>query len=92
MVREPTTANRMAVEYVTVLLNAKASKASIVEVPDSARVQEMINEAVQRGEMSEADVLGALGLLATRAVEDLARSTGEASAFWLQRWLAEPFG
>jgi hypothetical protein len=92
MVRESTTANRMAVEYVTVLLNATASTASIVEVPDSSRVQEMINDAVQRGEMSEADLLGALGLLATRAVEDLTRSTGEASAFWLQRWLAEPFG
>jgi hypothetical protein len=36
--------------------------------------------------------IGALGLLAARAVEDLATSSGEPAALWLERWLAEPYG
>jgi hypothetical protein len=45
----------------------------------------------------ETDVLGdwcigALGLLATRALEDLATSSGEPIALWLERWLDETYG
>jgi hypothetical protein len=36
--------------------------------------------------------IAALGLLAARALEDLATSSGEPSALWLERWLSDTYG
>lgn len=91
MVRESDAAYRMAVEFVTVMMDVQATDLP-TEHPGSGRVQAMVNDAVSSGEMTDYDLLGALGLLSARAIEDLARATGEPGAFWLRRWLAEPFG
>jgi hypothetical protein len=82
----------MAVEFVTVLVNPMGFSASTGHHDGSLRVQEMVDQAVRNGEMDDEDLLGALGLLAAKAVEDVERLSGVPCALWLQRWLVDPFG
>jgi hypothetical protein len=92
MVHESPTARRIAVQFVTVLVNPTEVSAPTGPHSHSMRVQAMVDEAVRNGEMVAEDLLGALGLLAATAVEEVERLSGVPCALWLQRWLVDPFG
>lgn len=55
------------------------------------RVAEMVRDS-RLGEVDLDEYVGSLGVLAARAVEDLATATGEPTALWLARWLSKPYG
>jgi hypothetical protein len=56
------------------------------------RIGQMITDSKIESDLPADWCIGALGLLAARAVEDLATCTGEPPALWLERWLGEPYG
>jgi hypothetical protein len=56
------------------------------------RIGQMLTDARMETDLRADWCIGALGLLAARAVEELARCTGEPAAVWLERWLSETYG
>jgi hypothetical protein len=56
------------------------------------RVAQMITDGEIEGDQRAEQLIAALGLIASRAAEDLSTATGEPSALWLERWLAHPYG
>jgi hypothetical protein len=56
------------------------------------RIGQMITDSKIETDLPADWCIAALGLLAARAVEDLATSSGEPTALWLERWLIESYG
>jgi hypothetical protein len=92
MARGTDAANRIAVALVAVLINFNVVDEATRLHPDAIRIQSMIQEAIDSGEVTFDELLVAIGVLGARAVEDAARMAGEPTSAWLQRWQIEPFG
>jgi hypothetical protein len=56
------------------------------------RIGQMMTDSKIEGDLPADWFIGALGLLAARALEDVSALSGEPMALWLERWLAEPYG
>lgn len=56
------------------------------------RVAQMITDGEIDGDQRAEWLIASLGLLASRAAEDLCAATGEPTALWLERWLSQPYG
>ncbi len=85
MVREADAADALAVALVTAMLDRSGADAGSSR--QAAHIAAMITNAHLGGEITTEEYIGALGVLAAAAVEDLATATGEPIALWLARWL-----
>jgi hypothetical protein len=56
------------------------------------RIGQMITDSKIGSDLPADWCIGALGLLAARAVEELADCTGVPAAKWLEQWLTESYG
>jgi hypothetical protein len=56
------------------------------------RIGQMMTDSHLDTDVTTDWALGALGLLAARALEDLAETSGEPTSMWLERWLSQPYG
>jgi hypothetical protein len=93
MQHDPEAADLLAVALVTAMVDRFDAGDDPAEGHRHAvRIADMITDARLGSDVAVEDYIAALGVLAARAVEDVARLSGEPMAFWLARWLAEPFG
>lgn len=88
---ESDAADAMAVALVTGLIDRFHTAAGTDDRRHLARIAEMIRDA-QPDDLDPDECIAALGVLAARAVEDVAMLSGEPIAFWLERWLTDPYG
>jgi hypothetical protein len=56
------------------------------------RIGQMLTDGKVETDVRADWCIAALGLLAARAMEDLATSSGEPIALWLERWLSQTYG
>jgi hypothetical protein len=56
------------------------------------RAGQMITDGKLDDDLAVDWLVAALGLLAARAIEDLATASGEPTALWLDGWLSGPYG
>jgi hypothetical protein len=56
------------------------------------RIGQMMTDSKLGTDVQADWCIGALGLLAARALEDLATMSGEPTSLWLERWLSETYG
>jgi hypothetical protein len=93
MQHDPEAANLLAVALVTAMVDRfDAGDDPANGHRHAVRIADMITDARLGSDVAVDDYIAALGVLAARAVEDVARLSGEPMAFWLARWLGEPFG
>jgi hypothetical protein len=91
MRHEPDAADVLAVTLVTAMIDRFDAGIGARRRTHIARIADMIRDA-QPDELGPDECIAALGLLAARAVEDVAMLSGEPISLWLQRWLEEPYG
>jgi hypothetical protein len=91
MRHEPDAADLLSVALVAAMIDRFDASVGAQRRAHIARIADMIRDA-QPDDLGPDECIAALGLLAARAVEDVAMLSGEPISVWLERWLDEPYG
>jgi hypothetical protein len=90
MVYEPDAGDALAVALVTAMID-RFGAGRHGGKRQTIQIAQMIRDA-RLGDVDVDEYVGALGVLAARAIEDVAMLSGEPVALWLERWVADPYG
>jgi hypothetical protein len=89
----PDAADLLAVALVAAMCDRfEAGEAPADRRRHVAHIAEMLTEARLGRDVAVRDYIGTLGMLAARAIEDVAALSGEPMALWLAHWLSAPYG
>lgn len=88
---QPDAADALAVALVTAMIDRFGAGHGPGGRRQTIQIAQMIRDA-QLGDVDGDEYVGALGVMAARAIEDVAMLSGEPISQWLERWLSEPCG
>jgi hypothetical protein len=90
MTYAPDAADALAVALVTAMIDRFGTGHRGGGRRETIEIAQIIQDA-RLGDVDLDEYVGALGVLAARAIEDVAVLSGEPIELWLERWVAHPY-